>query len=92
MDQLPSPREAILNAAKDAVMGGRESAYGGPEKNLGRAAKMATAMLGYHITAANIAQIMICVKLSRLQQTPEHTDSWVDMAGYAACGFEAASA
>ncbi len=87
-----TPREQILDAAREAIMRGRESTYGCPEQNFGRAAKMVSAMLGIEVTAANIAQIMICIKLSRLQQTPEHTDSWVDTAGYAACGYEAANA
>jgi hypothetical protein len=31
---------------------------------------------------------MIAVKMSRLIKTPEHEDSWVDIAGYAALGGE----
>ena len=29
---------------------------------------------------------MIVMKITRLVQTPDHLDSWVDVAGYARCG------
>jgi len=31
---------------------------------------------------------MIAVKLSRLIETPDHEDSWIDICGYAALGGE----
>jgi hypothetical protein len=30
------------------------------------------------------------LKLARLENQPDHMDSWVDLAGYAACGAEIA--
>ena len=30
-------------------------------------------------------------KMARLRHDPAHTDSWVDVAGYAACGAEVAT-
>lgn len=36
-----------------------------------------------------VAMHMICVKLSRLTQSPGLRDNWLDIAGYAACGWEA---
>jgi len=35
------------------------------------------------ITAEEIPLLMICVKLSRLENSPDHIDSLVDIAGYA---------
>jgi hypothetical protein len=29
------------------------------------------------------------IKVARLRETPDHRDSWVDLAGYAAAGFDA---
>jgi hypothetical protein len=29
---------------------------------------------------------MVVTKVARLVQTPDHLDSWVDVAGYARCG------
>ena len=33
--------------------------------------------------------MMALMKIARLQNMPSHLDSWVDLAGYAACGGEA---
>ena len=38
----------------------------------------------YEISAADVAMMMVAVKLSRLIETPDHDDSAVDLAGYAA--------
>jgi hypothetical protein len=35
--------------------------------------------------------IQAAVKLSRLTLSPNHEDSWVDLTGYAACGYECAT-
>jgi hypothetical protein len=35
------------------------------------------------ITAEEIPLMMICVKMSRLENSPSHIDSLVDIAGYA---------
>lgn len=39
-----------------------------------------------------VAVLMSLLKLSRIAWTPEKGDSWVDVAGYAACGFDCAGA
>lgn len=39
-------------------------------------------------TPHDVALAMICLKLSRITWTPGQMDSWVDIAGYAACGWE----
>jgi hypothetical protein len=31
------------------------------------------------------------LKIARLRANPTHRDSWVDLAGYAACGYEVAA-
>jgi hypothetical protein len=36
----------------------------------------------------DVATAMICLKLSRITWNPGHKDSWQDIAGYAACGWE----
>lgn len=41
------------------------------------------------INAADVAMMMALMKIARLQNMPSHLDSWVDLAGYAACGGEA---
>ena len=40
------------------------------------------------ITVEQVYACMIAVKLSRLIETPDHEDSWIDICGYAALGGE----
>ncbi len=88
-DQRYAHRESILDAARKAVMEDRNSTYGSPSQDFTRSAEIASIILEHKITAGQIAKIMIAVKLSRLTHTPDHFDSWADIAGYAAAGYEA---
>ena len=38
------------------------------------------------LDATDVAHMMVLLKMARLVETPQHRDSWVDMAGYAATG------
>lgn len=42
------------------------------------------------LKAHDVAVNILAVKLSRLMWTPNKRDSWVDIAGYAGCGYECA--
>jgi hypothetical protein len=42
--------------------------------------------------ARDVAIFEIMVKVARLAETPDHFDSWTDIAGYAACGARCANA
>lgn len=87
-------RESCLSAARDAVAGGREVAYGSPEDNFARIARLWAAFLhnktGQEIAVneTDVALMLDLVKTARLQHNPGHVDSWVDKAGYSACGCE----
>jgi hypothetical protein len=83
-------REAVLTAALAAVNGDRDETYGRPEDNFHRIALMWSAYLGIAITPADVAAMNVLQKVGRLVNTPRHRDSWVDIAGYAACGGEVA--
>ena len=76
----------ILNSACAAVTN-REGVYGSPEENFDRVATMMTAILSdklkYDISPADAVMIMCGIKLARLINQPNHTDSQVDLAGYA---------
>jgi hypothetical protein len=61
----------------------RSDNYDDPRANFRRIAGMWTALFGFEFTEEDVALAMICVKLSRLKHTPGHTDSLVDIAGYA---------
>ena len=40
---------------------------------------------------ADVAAMMSMLKLARIAKSPEKADSWIDLAGYAACGGECAT-
>lgn len=92
-----SLRASALDEARELICGDRNNAYGPPHQDFQRSADALTAIMGEKLRegerfhAHEIAQIVILIKLSRLQWTPTKRDSWVDIAGYAACGFEAAA-
>jgi hypothetical protein len=76
-----------LVMAREAVTA-RADHYGTPESNFERIAALWSVVLERPVTAEQVALCLGQVKVARLIQTPQHRDSWVDLAGYAACGFE----
>lgn len=89
-----STREDLLTEALGYVTRDRNSAYGNPEDNFGNIAGLWREYLRgkdiEDLNAADVAAMMILMKVARLKYNPAHRDSWVDTAGYAACGGEAA--
>jgi len=83
-------RREILEKADEFISASRDEIYGDPARNHERIAEMWSAILGIDVKAEEVALCMIAVKMSRLCQTPQHEDSWVDIAGYAALGGEIA--
>jgi len=49
---------------------------------------MWSVLLEKEVTVAQVYQCMIAVKLSRLIETPDHEDSYVDICGYGALAGE----
>lgn len=87
----------MLREAADAVEGPRAGMYGPPQINLHeRTARLFTAYLSdlgirRPLDGRDVSNLMILVKVARLQQDDsvhEQHDSWRDIAGYAATGFE----
>jgi hypothetical protein len=83
-------RQSVLAEAADIVSGERDNTYGAPEDNFLRIAKLWSVIFEKEITASQVASAMIAVKLAR-QVNRNTYDNWVDIAGYAACGAEAAA-
>ena len=81
-------RDKLLDQAKDLVNGARAEIYGDAYDNHVRVAKLWSAILDQEITVSQVYQCLIALKLARLSVTPTHTDSWVDLAGYASLGGE----
>ncbi len=83
-----SIREETLDAAKKCVMGDREQDYGTPESNFATIASFWSDYLDMNISAQQVADMMILMKISRIKNGGGTGDSYVDIAGYAACGNE----
>jgi hypothetical protein len=82
-----------LDAAAGCVLKDRQNQYGGPENNFERIAQMWNGYLGTNsIKPWDVAAMMGMLKMARARFNPKHADNWVDMAGYAACGIECATA
>lgn len=86
-------RAELLGGALAAV-NARPKAYGPPEQNFERIARLWTDHLlnrydeSTVLDPVDVACMMALMKIARLEETPDHVDSWVDLAGYAACGAE----
>lgn len=84
-----SVRGSVLTEANTIVNGARANVYGGPEDNFKRIADLWSAYLnGQAIATTDVANMLALLKIARLKNSPDHRDSWVDIAGYAACGAE----
>lgn len=57
-------------------------------ENHQRIADIWSVVLQQPVTPEQVALCMAGVKMARLVQSPDHEDSWLDLAGYAAVGAE----
>lgn len=76
-----------LKAAAECVCGSREEDYGSPEDNFGVIAALWTAYTGTDITPKDVAMMMALLKIARAKAGSK-PDTYIDLAGYAACGAE----
>ena len=88
-------RPEILDKAKECVCGQREQDYGSPENNFETIAKLWNDYIGFvaeddMLTAKDVAMMMALLKIARIRTGTATADSFVDLAGYAACGGEIA--
>ena len=81
-------RKQILEKAEKMINGPRAKDYGDADENHQRIAMLWSVLLNKEITVEQVYQCMIAVKLSRLIETPDHEDSWLDICGYGALGGE----
>lgn len=85
-------RIKILENAIDCVIGQRELDYGSPEDNFKLIADLWTAYKEIEFTPIDVAMMMALLKIARIKNGGGSGDSFVDLAGYAACGGEIATA
>lgn len=93
------PRASVLHEAEKLTCGDRNNDYGPPTQDFQRTADLLNA-LGYKridaadtvldILPSDVAIMIAQVKVSRLMHSRGKRDSWVDLAGYAGCGYECA--
>lgn len=89
-------RADILQAAEKCVCGQREQDYGTPEDNFKAIAELWEAYLNkactrgvnVRVEAKDVAVMMALLKIARIAAGGGKADSWIDLAGYAACGAE----
>jgi hypothetical protein len=88
--EVKSPvRVEMLREAARIVNGDRDKQYGGPEDNFDRIAKIWTIIFGRHFTTEDVALAFVATKLARFASNSGfQPDTWIDIAGYAACGYE----
>lgn len=84
-------REELLDRAKEIVTKHRQSSYGTPEDSFGRIASFWSTYLGVTLSPADVANLMILLKVARSLNDLSKEDNYLDMAGYAACGAEVAT-
>jgi hypothetical protein len=85
-------RADILATASEYVTKDRAATHGDAEDNFLRTAELWNAYLGVdNISATDVAVMLALLKVARIKQNPNHTDNWIDIAGYAACGGEIAT-
>lgn len=84
-------RKFTLDQAAKAVLNDRNATYGAPEDVFSEIAEAWQAVFGYEFTAVDVALALVMLKVVRAKHNPRHIDSWIDMAGYAACGAEVAA-
>lgn len=83
-------RAEILEAARVCVCGEREQDYGTPEDSFNLIASLWTVYTNVPITTKDVAMMMALLKVARIK-AGDKADSFVDLAGYAACAGEIAT-
>lgn len=78
----PEPKKSFLEKAHHAIHGERKDTYGPARENHQNIADLWSVILGYPVTPEQVVLCMIQVKAARLINSPNHEDSWVDIAGY----------
>lgn len=86
-------RRAILERIASFVCKDRQNTYGDAEDNFRDIAERWTIYVrrrfglpNFKLEPADIAAMMIDVKLARIAASPGHQDNWDDAGGYAVCG------
>lgn len=92
-------RGEVLDNARARVCGDRDKTYKSPENSFALIAELWEPIIKDRcvgpgvdvcVDAVTVALCMAELKIARAATNETHMDSWVDLAGYAACGGEIA--
>lgn len=90
--RITPPRVEALREAARLIDSERNASYGEPIDNFSRVCALWSVILGVTVTPEDYAMCMIAVKMSRYaSRSGFQPDTWVDIAGYAGCGYEVGS-
>lgn len=81
-------RADVLRTAEKMVCGHREQDYGSPEDNFQVIANFWSDYKDIEFNTVDVAMMMALLKIARISTGAGTDDSFVDLAGYAACGAE----
>lgn len=81
-------RDEILDKAKSIINGERQGTYGTAEDSFAVISQLWTAYLGKDLSSADVANMMILMKVARNASGVYKDDNWIDICGYAALGGE----
>ena len=84
-------RKEILEEAIRCVCSDREDQYGSPEDNFKTIAVLWSVYKDVEFTTTDVSMMMALLKIARIKTGTATSDSFVDLAGYAACGGEVSS-
>ena len=89
---MTNKREECLRKANEIVNGEREGQYGSPENNFQVIADLWNAYLTdeVYLSSVDVAMMMSLLKIARIRTGTHKEDSFLDLAGYAACAYEIA--
>lgn len=82
----------VLRRAEELVTGDRRQDYGEATASFEALALIWGTLTGTAFSAAQVALCLAALKLWRCSTSPGSMDSWTDLAGYAALGWEVAVA
>lgn len=84
-------RKEVLDKAAECVLQDRSKRWGEPEDTFSVVAAFWSIYLDTAIEPHQVAVMLALMKMARIKfNASHHSDSWVDLAGYAACGAELA--
>ena len=84
-------RKECLRKAQEIVCNDREDDYGKPEDNFELIADLWSAYKDVEFSPKDVAMMMALLKVARIKTGKHKDDSFIDLAGYAACACEVSS-